>query len=140
MRASSFASVRVLNCWRGRHGKPGLEAGGSIWRVNKCLWLTIVSCDGLQHLVACPISLIPVKPLSRIVVLSFAAAWVASPAAASVIINEIHYNPDVKTDPGEFVELYNAGTNIVNLAGWTLSSGFSYTFPATNLAPGRFAV
>src|SRR5262249_1608676 len=44
--------------------------------------------------------------------------------------------------PGEFVELYNAGTNAVNLAGWTLSDGgnLNFSFPATNVAPGGFAV
>jgi len=68
----------------------------------------------------------------------FFAARLSTPAA--IVINEIHYNPDVKTEPAEFVELINSGTNDVNLAGWTLSSGFAYTFPATNLAPGRFAV
>jgi len=69
-----------------------------------------------------------------------AAAWVASPASAAVIINEIHYNPDVKTDPGEFVELFNAGTNTVNLAGWAFTDGLNYTFPSTNLAPGGYVI
>ena len=72
--------------------------------------------------------------------MSFAAAWVASPTSAAVIINEIHYNPDVKTDPGEFVELYNGGTNVVNLAGWAFTDGLNYTFPSTNLAPGGYVV
>src|SRR5580765_5960129 len=65
------------------------------------------------------------------------AGWAAS---ASVVINEIHYNPDVKTEPVEFVELCNSGTNPVNLAGWTLASGFAYTFPSTNLAAGAYVV
>ena len=54
--------------------------------------------------------------------MSLAAAWMASPVSAAVIINEIHYNPDVKTDPGEFVELYNDGSNAVNLAGWAFTA------------------
>ena len=66
----------------------------------------------------------------------------ASPrsASAAIVINEIHYNPDVKTEPAEFVELCNTGPIAVNLAGWKLSSGFIYTFPSTNVAPGRFVV
>ena len=72
--------------------------------------------------------------------MSLAAAWMASPVSAAVIINEIHYNPDVKTDPGEFVELHNNGTNAVNLAGWAFTDGLNYTFPSTNLAPGGYVV
>jgi hypothetical protein len=53
----------------------------------------------------------------------------------SVVINEIHYNPDVKTELVEFVELYNAGTTDVYLAGWYFSNGISYTFPAGSRLP-----
>src|SRR5881394_4042739 len=60
--------------------------------------------------------------------------------ADSIVINEIHYNPDVKTEPAEFVELFNAGTNAVDLAGWKFTGGLDFTVPATNVAPGRFAV
>ncbi|MHC4751174.1 MAG: lamin tail domain-containing protein, partial [Planctomycetota bacterium] len=47
-----------------------------------------------------------------------------------VVINEIHYDPDVKTELVEYVELHNAGTTDVNLAGWYFSNGISYQFPA----------
>ncbi len=80
------------------------------------------------------------KLLSRIVVSSFAVVWATSEVLAAIIINEIHYNPDVKTDPGEFVELHNNGTNAVNLAGWAFTDGLDYTFPSTNLAPGGYVV
>src|SRR5205814_9280771 len=60
--------------------------------------------------------------------------------ADSIVINEIHYNPDVKTEPAEFVELFNAGSNTVNLAGWKFVGGLDFTFPATNVGPGRFVV
>src|SRR6185295_13821578 len=63
-----------------------------------------------------------------------------APAPAAIVINEIHYNPDVKTERAEFIELFNAGTNAVNLAGWFFSDAIDYTFPATNVAPGRFVV
>ncbi len=79
------------------------------------------------------------KTLSRIVVLLL-AAWVAPRSSAAVVINEIHYNPDVKTEAAEFIELYNAGTNTVNLAGWAFTDGINYTFPSTNLAPGAYLV
>jgi hypothetical protein len=62
--------------------------------------------------------------------------------SAAIVINEIHYDPDVKTEPAEFIELHNAGTSPVNLAGWTLSDGgnLNFAFPATNVAPGGFVV
>src|SRR5262245_15864979 len=62
--------------------------------------------------------------------------------SAAIVINEIHYDPDVKTEPVEFIELHNTGPNAVNLAGWTLSDGgnLNFAFPATNVAPGGFVV
>jgi hypothetical protein len=68
---------------------------------------------------------------------SACCAW----AASSVVINEVHYHPDVKTEPARFVELYNAGTNEVDLGGWRFSGGISFLFPpATKLAPDGYLV
>ncbi|MCI0743851.1 MAG: lamin tail domain-containing protein [Verrucomicrobia subdivision 3 bacterium] len=50
--------------------------------------------------------------------------------AGTVVINEIHHNPDVKTELVEFVELHNTSPAAVSLAGWRLSSGVEFTFPA----------
>jgi hypothetical protein len=55
--------------------------------------------------------------------------------APSVVINEIHYDPDVKTELVEFVELYNFGSTEVNLAGWYFSDGISYRFEAGAILP-----
>jgi len=66
------------------------------------------------------------------------ALWAACCQAAaqpSVVINEIHYNPDVKTELVEFVELFNAATNAADLSGWYFSDGISFTFPAGTLLP-----
>lgn len=58
---------------------------------------------------------------------------------SELVINEIHYDPDVKTELVEFVEVHNPGTRAVNLGGATISSGVSYTFPAgTTLAAGGY--
>jgi hypothetical protein len=78
-------------------------------------------------------------------ILCFAVAFCALlpsrfSASAAIVINEIHYNPDVKTEPAEFIELYNTGPNAVNLGGWFFSEGINFTFPATNVAPGGFVV
>lgn len=62
-------------------------------------------------------------------------------AHADIVINEIHYHPDVKTEPASFIELYNRGTNTVDLSGWYFSSGISYTFASgTQLAPDQYLV
>ncbi|MCC7430764.1 lamin tail domain-containing protein [bacterium] len=48
-------------------------------------------------------------------------------ATFDVVINEIHYNSTASAS-GEFIELYNRGTQTINLGGWNLN-GFGYTFP-----------
>ena len=58
-----------------------------------------------------------------------------SEIAPSVVINEIHYDPDVKTELVEYVELYNFGSTDVNLAGWYFSDGISYRFEAGAILP-----
>ena len=44
--------------------------------------------------------------------------------ADSIVINEIHYNPDVKTEPAEFVELYNPSPIAVNLSGASFTNAW----------------
>ena len=58
-----------------------------------------------------------------------------------VVINEIHYDPEPKTEPVEFVELYNAGADPADLSGWRFASGVAYTFPpGSSLDPGEYLV
>jgi len=52
-----------------------------------------------------------------------------------VVINEIHYDPSIKTDLAEFVELYNTGTMDANISGWYFSDGISYQFPPDTILP-----
>ena len=47
----------------------------------------------------------------------------------SVVINEIHYDPEPKEEFVEFIELYNNSDNAVALDGWKFSSGIRYVFP-----------
>ncbi len=62
-------------------------------------------------------------------------------ARAQVVINEIHYAPDVKQERVEFIELHNPGGTNVPLAGWRFSSGIQFTFPAgAVLGAGGYAV
>jgi hypothetical protein len=59
----------------------------------------------------------------------------------NVVINEIHYDPEPKTEPVEFIELYNAGASAPNMSGWRFTSGVSFTFPpGTSLETGQYLV
>jgi hypothetical protein len=68
-----------------------------------------------------------------------------------LVINEIMYNhaafPSASTNillqsnPEEWVELYNRGSNSVDLTGWSLSGGISFTFSAgKTISPGGYLV
>jgi len=65
----------------------------------------------------------------------------ASAAQSRVVINEIMYHPASELTSEEFIELQNVGTNAVNLQGWKLTQGVSFTFAnSLVLAPGEFYV
>ncbi|HNT14846.1 MAG TPA: lamin tail domain-containing protein [Verrucomicrobiota bacterium] len=65
-----------------------------------------------------------------------APAWVSE-----VIINELMYHPISENDDDQYVELYNRSAVAVNLSGWTLADGISYTFPdGATIAAGGYAV
>ena len=68
-----------------------------------------------------------------------------------VVINEIMYshkdfpatssNSLPQSNPEEWLELYNRSSNSVDLTGWTLSGGISYSFSAgKTIAPGGYLV
>ena len=54
----------------------------------------------------------------------------------AIIINEIHHDPDVKTELVEFIELHNTGNQTVDLSGWTLENAIQFTFPQGSFLPG----
>ncbi len=83
------------------------------------------------------------------------ALFLLSSAHAQVVVNEIQYKPveldafnpdgtpvlDLTEDVHEFIELRNAGASAVDMSGWKLTDGVSYTFPAgTNVAAGGFVM
>ncbi len=79
--------------------------------------------------------------MPRVAWLLVACLFSLASVRSDLVINELHYSPDVKTDPVEFVELYNAGTTRVDLAGWALADGVAFQFPAgTSIGPGEFLV
>ena len=58
-----------------------------------------------------------------------------------VVINEIMYQPISGDSDDEYVELYNQGTNTVDLTGWKFVSGINFTLPVgTLLVPGGYLV
>lgn len=59
----------------------------------------------------------------------------SSANGSGVVINEIHYDPDFKTELVEFVELHNTETIDVDLSGWRHTGGISYQFGAGSILP-----
>jgi len=58
-----------------------------------------------------------------------------------VVINEIHFDPFLKTEPVEFIELFNAGSSSVDLGGWSLSRAVEFVFASGTTVPaGGFVV
>ncbi|MCX6905383.1 MAG: lamin tail domain-containing protein, partial [Verrucomicrobia bacterium] len=58
-----------------------------------------------------------------------------------IVINELMYKPISGNDDDQYVELYNKGTNTVNLGGWMFADGITFTFPSnTFLAPDGYLV
>ncbi|MGC9327205.1 MAG: lamin tail domain-containing protein, partial [Candidatus Hinthialibacter sp.] len=65
----------------------------------------------------------------------------ASASYAQIVINEIHYDPDDKTEWVEFIELYNAGGVPVDLSGWRFRSAVEFQFPeASSIPAGGYVV
>lgn len=58
-----------------------------------------------------------------------------------VLINELMYDPISGNDDDQYIELYNQGTNAVNLGGWLFTAGINYSFPSnTLLSPDGYLV
>ena len=61
-------------------------------------------------------------------------------AIGDIVINELMYDPISESDADQYIELYNKGTNTVNLAGWQFTSGVTFTFPNVTVAPNGYLV
>lgn len=68
------------------------------------------------------------------------------PPTPPLVINELHHTPSGDDNTYEFLELYNAGTEPVDLSGYTIfgvnpPSGATSPFPAgSSIAPGEYIV
>ncbi|MGC6467229.1 MAG: lamin tail domain-containing protein [Akkermansiaceae bacterium] len=59
----------------------------------------------------------------------------------AIVINEIMYDAPSDQGTGEFIELYNRGSETVDLSGWRISDGVRFDFPAgTTLDAGDYLV
>ncbi len=66
---------------------------------------------------------------------------VTGPTNAPLVLTEINYrSPIIGTDSLEFIELYNNGTQPVNMAGFYFSKGVEFTFPAVTLNPQAYVI
>ena len=64
---------------------------------------------------------------------------VNEPIDAEIVITEIMYNsPESGTDSLEFIELYNNGTEALNMENYSFSLGVVFTFPALTINPGEY--
>ncbi|HWH68149.1 MAG TPA: lamin tail domain-containing protein, partial [Candidatus Sulfotelmatobacter sp.] len=65
----------------------------------------------------------------------------ASIRVSDIVINELMYHPITEDDNDQYIELYNRGTNPINLQGWRLEEAVSFSFPSSAvLAPDSFLV
>lgn len=54
-----------------------------------------------------------------------------------IVINEIMYHPLSGSNDDEYVELYNRGLSAMDLSGWRLMEGISYTIPDGVMIPSN---
>ncbi len=67
----------------------------------------------------------------------------APPVRYPIVINEIMFNPISGSIEDEYVEIYNRGSQPVNLEAWEFIIGITYVFPTngmTTLPPGGYFV
>jgi hypothetical protein len=60
---------------------------------------------------------------------------------SDVIINELMFHPITENDDDQYLELFNRSGSPVNLSGWTIGDGVSFTFPnGTTIAANGYLV
>ncbi len=57
-----------------------------------------------------------------------------------IVINELMYDPISGNDDDQYIELYNQGTNTIDMTGWQFTSGVTFTFPSVTIAPNNYLV
>ncbi|MHC4212399.1 MAG: lamin tail domain-containing protein [Planctomycetota bacterium] len=57
-----------------------------------------------------------------------------------IIISEIMYHPSSHDPNEEYIEIYNRGSNTVDLNDWQFTDGVDFNFPAVSIPPDGFVV
>jgi spore coat protein CotH len=82
----------------------------------------------LQVVNGCPI--IKLEMLTMVVSIFVSLLFlIVSTGNAGVVINEIMYNPESNEDNAEYIELYNATGEDIDMSGWELTGGVDFEFP-----------
>lgn len=101
----------------------------------------VLAIDGLNVKNSSDFVILPELDATKLSTTALQYFGTPSPGAAnipgSVLINEIHYNPDVKTDLVEFIELYNSAASPLDISGWKLGGGIAYNFPSGTSIPAN---
>lgn len=85
------------------------------------------------------------SPISKFALIAFllvgAIMGVCHAATARVVVNEILYHAPNDLDDLQYIELFNAGDQAVDLSGWTFSKGIKFKFVGgTRIEAGGFLV
>ena len=78
-----------------------------------------------------------------VLVAAFASLFaICNEVFAQVVINEVYPNPPGSSESGEFIELYNRGSDAIGITGWMISdtagSIKTYMIPPNILAAGSY--
>ena len=65
---------------------------------------------------------------------------VVTKTSNAIVINEIHYDPEIANLPAEFIEIHNQSDETVNLMDWKFSQAIEFIFPDVLLPPGEYLV
>src|SRR5262249_26354344 len=58
-----------------------------------------------------------------------------------IVINELMYSPISENNDDEYIELYNKGTNTIDLLGWKIAAGVDYKITnSTAMPPDTYLV
>ncbi|HOW64014.1 MAG TPA: lamin tail domain-containing protein, partial [Verrucomicrobiota bacterium] len=59
------------------------------------------------------------------------------PLSRNIVINEIQYHPLSGDNDDEFIELFNKGSQAVDIGGWAFVDGIEFTFPPSSVIPAN---
>ncbi|MBC8003533.1 MAG: lamin tail domain-containing protein, partial [Opitutaceae bacterium] len=81
------------------------------------------------------------SPWKLVISLCFLVLMTSGAADSNIVLNELMYHPSQDREDLQYVELYNRGTNTVDVSRWSFSKGVAFTFPEnTRLAPDSYLV